>query len=125
MQATNRQSAIAHLQYRTVAICLLLFAIPAHAQNQRIRIGKIEFFGTKGVEVEKVKADLTVHEGEELSFAALPELITHVRSSVKESSGEEAYAGVGPLPISNCRLPIDIASVDVVSHLLYRISHQN
>ena len=85
------QSKTRNSRYAVLAAFIsLLFAAPVRAQTQQVRIGEIEFFGTKGVDVEKARAALPIHKGDELSFEALPDLIARVKTSIKESSKQEA-----------------------------------
>jgi hypothetical protein len=81
---------------RIVPWLLLLLAIPTRGQNQQIRVGEVEYFGAKGVDLEKVKASLPIHEGEELSFDALSDSISQVKASIKKSTAEEP-TDVGPV----------------------------
>jgi hypothetical protein len=68
---------------------LLLVGLSTPTQAQQIRIGDIEYFGTKGVDVSRVKSSLPIHEGDELTYDALPDLITRVKNSVEVSSGKQ------------------------------------
>ena len=69
---------------------LLLFVVAVeNAHAQRIRIGSIEYFGTKDIEFEKVKESLSPHEGEEMNLESLPALITQIKEAVKTSTGAE------------------------------------
>jgi hypothetical protein len=87
----NRQSANGNWQYCSLALLIiLLFAVSVRTQPQQVRIGEIEFFGTKGIDVEKVRAALPIHEGDEFSFEALPDLITKVKVSVRQATGQDA-----------------------------------
>jgi len=74
----------------------LLTAVAAQAQKQQIRIGDIEYFGLKGIDIEKVKKELPIHEGDELTLDALPDLIFRTRAAVKKSIGQEP-TDVGPV----------------------------
>jgi len=74
----------------------LLTAAAAQAQKQQIRIGDIEYFGLKGIDVEKLKTELPIHEGDELSLDTLPDLIVRTRAAVKKSVGQEP-TDVGPV----------------------------
>jgi hypothetical protein len=51
----------------------LLFTIAVHGQEQTPRIGNVEFFGTTGIELQKLKDSLAVYEGQELSFQKVPD----------------------------------------------------
>jgi hypothetical protein len=74
---------------RIVPWLLLLLAIPTRGQNQQIRVGEVEYFGAKGVDLEKVKASLPIHEGEELSFDALPDSISQRIAGIEEHRLQE------------------------------------
>ncbi|HEU4765737.1 MAG TPA: hypothetical protein VFS77_00145 [Pyrinomonadaceae bacterium] len=64
-------------------------AIIVRAQEQAPRIGYIEFFGTSGIELQKVKDSLAAYEGQELSFAKLPHLRAEVSRLVQTPFGKE------------------------------------
>jgi hypothetical protein len=70
-----------------VLFCLLLLVAVENAHAQRIRIGYIEYFGTKDIDVEKVKRSLSPHEGEEMNLESLPDLIIQIKAAVKTSIG--------------------------------------
>ena len=69
---------------------LLCVACAAVTSGQQVRIGSIEYFGTKQVAVEKVKSSLPVHEGDMLEFDKFPDLIPELRNAVKIAIGHEA-----------------------------------
>src|SRR6476620_8024975 len=74
-----------------VLTCLLLLLIAVeNAQAQQLRIGSIEYFGTKDVDVDKVKRSLTVHEGDQMSLESLSSLISQVKASVRNAIGSDA-----------------------------------
>jgi hypothetical protein len=99
MLRTNLKAEIFNLKW---IVCLLLSAtVCAQAQKPQIKIGDIEYFGTKAVDVEKVRTTLPVHEGDELSLDALPDLISRVEAAVKNSTNQE---------------PTDVASVCCDGH---------
>ena len=75
---------------------LVLTAVAVQAQNQQIRIGDIECFGTKGVAVDRIKSALPIHEGDELSLDAFPDLVFRAKAAVKASIGQEA-TDLGPV----------------------------
>ena len=73
-----------------VLTCLLLILVAVeNAHAQRLRIGSIEYFGTKDIDVEKVKRSLSAHEGEEMNLESLPDLIAQIKVAVKTSIGAE------------------------------------
>src|SRR4030095_1080557 len=74
---------------RSLMFCLvLLLAIDTQAQHQVSRIRYVEFFGTSGLEVQKVKEALAVYQGQEISFDKIPDLIPGVIQSVKSTGYE-------------------------------------
>jgi len=68
---------------------LLLLAITVACQAQKLRLGEIEFFGTGGINTEKVRASVPLQEGDEISLDALPDLIPRVREAIKGTIGKE------------------------------------
>ncbi|HEU5237883.1 MAG TPA: hypothetical protein VFU37_12165, partial [Pyrinomonadaceae bacterium] len=81
---------------RIALFLLLLAAIRAPAQTQRIQIAEIEYFGTKGVDLVKVKASSPIHEGEQFSLDRLSDVVSQIRSSIRESTGKDS-TDVGPV----------------------------
>jgi hypothetical protein len=69
------------LNSRILVLLALLGAMPALPAE---RIGDIEFFGYKGIDLEKVRAALTVHEADEYSDRAK----TQVRQAVVAAIGK-------------------------------------
>src|SRR5690349_18509801 len=70
----------------------LLTAIAATAvsgQSQRQRIGEIEFFGYQGLDLDRVRAALPVHEGDSLpsSPELIPETEERIKAAIKRSAG--------------------------------------
>ena len=74
---------------RNLAIFLFLFTAHVAAQDQ-IKISKIQFFGTTGMAVEKIKADLPIHEGQVISSDSLSSVSEQIRGSIKNSTGTAA-----------------------------------
>ena len=70
--------------------CLLFLAWAAVTNGQQVRIGSIEYFGTRQVDVDKVKSSLPVHEGDMLALDKFPSLIPELRNAVKLAIGREA-----------------------------------
>ena len=70
--------------------CLLFLAWTAVANGQQGRIGSIEYFGTKQVDVDKVKSSLPMHEGDMLTVDKFPGLIPELRNAVKLAIGHDA-----------------------------------
>ena len=73
-----------------VLACLLFLAWAAVTNGQQVRIGSIEYFGTRQVDVDKVKSSLPVHEGDMLALDKFPSLIPELRNAVKLAIGREA-----------------------------------
>lgn len=70
--------------------CLLFLTWAAVTKGQQVRIGSIEYFGAKQVDVDKVKSSLPVHEGDMLAFDKFPSLIPELRKAVELAIGHEA-----------------------------------
>jgi hypothetical protein len=70
--------------------CLLFLACAAVTNGQQVRIGSIEYFGTRKVNVDKVKSSLPVHEGDMLAVDKFPSLIPELRNAVELAIGHEA-----------------------------------
>ncbi len=68
-------------------IFLLVVLTTVHAQQ--LRVGSLEYFGTKDVDVEKVRRSLNALEGEQMNLEDLPKLTTQVKTSVKSTIGAE------------------------------------
>src|SRR5215510_6411588 len=71
------------------AVLLALIAAPALCQTKTLRLAGPDFFGTTGIDLERVRASLPVHEGDEVSTDALPDLIPKISDSVKAAIGKE------------------------------------
>lgn len=69
-------------------LCLLLLlqsasvVLVAQASPQNVRIGKIEFFGYAGIDFDKLRSVLPIHEGDELTTDSLGETITRIHESI-------------------------------------------
>jgi len=68
-----------------LAVLVLLSAHPILAQEKSITIGHIEFFGTAGMDVQRIKNELPVHIGDEISVTSVPDVKDHIKQSVKEA----------------------------------------
>jgi hypothetical protein len=66
-------------------ILLLWFTVGplALCQNEKVRIGKIEFFGVKGFDVGLIRSSLPLTEGQEISANDLPRLREGIGEAVK------------------------------------------
>src|ERR1044072_3444228 len=78
-----------NLNLKVLTCLLLLLVAVENAHAQQIRIGSIQYFGTKDIDVEKVKRSLSTHEGEEMNLEGLPDLLTQIKVAVKTSIGAE------------------------------------
>jgi hypothetical protein len=74
---------------RNTLIVLLLFAggSLALSQNEKIRIGQIEFFGVNGFDLSAIRASLPLAQDRELSMADLPRMREEIREVVKRATG--------------------------------------
>jgi hypothetical protein len=70
-------------------ILLLLLAIPVLCQEQRTRLGRIELFGTRGIDIQRVRAAMPIHEGDQFSFEAVPDLIPQIKDALKQATAIE------------------------------------
>jgi hypothetical protein len=66
-----------------VSRLLFLAAIAALAQDQPARIDIIDFFGYSGIDIDRVRAALPLHEGDTLALT--DEAIDHAQSGIKEA----------------------------------------
>ena len=73
-----------------VLSCLVLLIVAVeNARAQQLRVGSIEYFGTRKIDVDKVKRSLTAHEGEQMNLENLPNLIREIRATVNKSIGAD------------------------------------
>ena len=71
----------------TALIALLAYAVGANAQN--VKIAFIDYYGTKQVDVGKVKSLMPVHEGDTVSLDKFPYWILEMKSAVERVTGKE------------------------------------
>lgn len=75
-------------------LVLLALAVTS-SQSQKVPVGLIEFFGTEGMDVEKARSVLPVHQGDEIPrdqspvFYLHPELEKEIRRALKNALGQE------------------------------------
>jgi len=69
---------------------LVLLLIPVRGQEQRQRIDDIEFFGTTGFDVNRLRNSLPLKVGQEFSANEIPDLIVKTKVSIKQLTGKEA-----------------------------------
>lgn len=75
------------MKNRTTAFLLLL--ICAVAANAQVKIGFIDYFGTKEIDVEKVKSSMTVKQGDMVSLEKVPYFIIDMKTAVERVTGKE------------------------------------
>jgi hypothetical protein len=68
----------------TLSLTLLI-----SAQDQKSRVGGIEFFGTAGIDVQNVRAHLPIQIGSEVDINSIDETKRRIRESVNELTGTE------------------------------------
>lgn len=66
---------------------LLLLCAPLAGQPQTMRVGSIDFFGTKGIDVAAVRAALPLHPGDTISEAKFPTIKQNVGAAVRREAG--------------------------------------
>ena len=69
---------------------LLLALATGSTPSQQARIGEIDFFGTSGIDVEKVRSALPVGEGEEVSKDQTPDVRNRINQAVERAVGRPA-----------------------------------
>ena len=62
---------------------LILLAITAPGLRQKRPIADIQYFGLKGIDLQRVSAALPFHQGDELTFELLPDFILRTRASLR------------------------------------------
>jgi hypothetical protein len=67
---------------------LLALAVTS-TQPKQVRVGLIEFLSTEGMDVEKARSVLPVHQGDELPADQPPELEKDIRHALKTALGQE------------------------------------
>ena len=82
---------LSHPQRRLILrFVLLVFSLACTAQSEYIRIGSIEFFGTAGIDVPKVHAQVAAHETQNISSDAIEPLQQQLRKEVAAETGHPA-----------------------------------
>ena len=69
---------------------VLLLGTTNRGQEREVVIDDIEFFGTSGIEVGKLKSALPVKEGQKLSVDEMADLVAQIRASIKKQTGKDA-----------------------------------
>jgi hypothetical protein len=78
------------LMLTTFAFLVLLLGTTNRGQEREVVIDDIEFFGTSGIEVGKLKSALPVKEGQKVSVDEMPDLVAQIRASIKTQTRKEA-----------------------------------
>jgi hypothetical protein len=73
-----------YVMRRVVAPLLILITVPCGGQTRSFRIGSIDFFGTKDVDVAQMRTTLPIREGDTLTEAKFEEVEGQVSSIVKK-----------------------------------------
>jgi hypothetical protein len=69
---------------------LALLALAATSfQSQQIPVGVIDFFGTEGMDVEKARSVLPVHQGDEIPEGQSAQLEKEIRHALENALGQE------------------------------------
>ena len=66
---------------------VLLLGASAPGQDQSKRIGEIEFFGSAGIDVNKIRAVLPLREGDDFDIETAGEKITRALEAVRQMTG--------------------------------------
>jgi len=82
---------------------LIVFAIltataTAFSQEQSFTIGAIDFFGHGGLDVDRLRAALPLHEGEKVSPESKEKIVALVTQAIKRATGRE----VGDVALTCC-----------------------
>ena len=68
---------------------LLLLSCAGGANAQEVKIGFIDYFGTKQVDIEKMKSSMPVHVGDTVSLDKIPYFIIDMKTAVERVTGKE------------------------------------
>ena len=74
----NRHSAL---------MLILLLVASAGAQDQPKRLGEIEFFGSAGIDLDKIRAALPFREGDEFDIETAGDKVTRTEEAVRRVTG--------------------------------------
>jgi hypothetical protein len=69
-------------------LALLALAVTS-PQSQQVPVGVIEFFGTEGMDVEKARSVLPVHQGDEIPEGQSAQLEKEIRHALENALGQE------------------------------------
>lgn len=82
---------LTYLQRRLIlTFVFLVSCLVCAAQSEYIRIGSIEFFGTAGIDVPKVRTQVAAHETQNISWDAIEPLQQQLRNEVAAATGHPA-----------------------------------
>jgi hypothetical protein len=70
-------------------LSLVLFVGSALAQDQSFVVGEIEFYGYSHLQLDRIKAALPLHQGDEIAIQDFPATKEKIRASVKREVGHE------------------------------------
>jgi hypothetical protein len=70
-------------------LLVVLGALTAFGQGERYKVGEIEFFGSEGLDLERTRDALPVHEGDQLTEEAMPVLRQTVERAVRDATGHQ------------------------------------
>lgn len=120
-----------------LTVVLGLAVLLSQAQDETIKIGEIEFFGSAGINLPRIRSSLPVHEGDTLSSSTFPKFKADIKASLEASLGHpptdiaticcdeqhrlSMYLGLGgrssediaydPPPTGTARLPADLVKL--------------
>jgi len=78
---------------RRAPLIALLLAAAALAQPEQLKIGAIDFYGYAGLDLDAIRARLTLHIGEMVSKDQMPALIDRIKQSTKATAVETVCCG--------------------------------
>lgn len=112
---------LTYLQQRLILICLLLSSLACGAQSEYIRIGSIEFFGTAGIDVPKVRTQVAAHESQNISWDAIEPLQQQLRNEVAAATGHPATDAAAVCCNSNGELMLYVGLGGANSHMVQHL----
>src|SRR5436853_417786 len=75
--------------FAKVICCIFLCVGYVTSQEQQIRVGAIEFYGYKGIDVAPIRAALPIKDGATFSMAAMDDVKRQIKQAVKRVTGYE------------------------------------
>lgn len=72
---------------KTLILAAIIFvaAIPTFGQSERMRVGEIEFFGYRGLDINKIRATLPIKEGDEITETSSVQIRPQIEESVRQA----------------------------------------